>query len=188
MLFKFYFVPQYEDDWYILASKPDDYVFIYYKGNNDAWKGYGGATVYTRTRALDPGLIPELQAAAERAGLDWSKFTLTDNSCPAKPIAKGPLEELESDIEQAERFASEQVEKLEAGVEPKLRSFGRGFTVLEKEVARELRVEEDAVVQELVKEKEAAARLIKRFQMEAGMGKWVQWIPMRIREIIMPIF
>ncbi len=38
----------YTDDWYILASKPDEYVVIYYRGNNDAWKGYGGATVYTR--------------------------------------------------------------------------------------------------------------------------------------------
>ena len=38
----------YTDDWYILAQKPDEYVVIYYRGNNDAWKGYGGATVYTR--------------------------------------------------------------------------------------------------------------------------------------------
>ena len=30
----------YEDDWYIVGSKPDVYQFIYYKGNNDAWKGY----------------------------------------------------------------------------------------------------------------------------------------------------
>ncbi len=80
---------------YILASKPDEYVMIYYigalpflsrpvrvrggrcdsvsrhpsairyrhpsarprpvrclAGNNDAWKGYGGATVYTRHAAL----------------------------------------------------------------------------------------------------------------------------------------
>lgn len=29
----------YEDDWYIVGSKPDVYQFIYYKGNNDAWKG-----------------------------------------------------------------------------------------------------------------------------------------------------
>ena len=41
----------YEDDWYILASKPNEYVVIYYKGGNDAWKGYGGATVYTRCTA-----------------------------------------------------------------------------------------------------------------------------------------
>ena len=38
----------YTDDWYILGWKPDAYAVIYYKGNNDAWKGYGGATVYTR--------------------------------------------------------------------------------------------------------------------------------------------
>lgn len=44
----------YTDDWYILASKPDQYVVIYYKGNNDAWKGYGGATVYTRSALITP--------------------------------------------------------------------------------------------------------------------------------------
>lgn len=38
----------YSDDWYILGSKPDQYVLIYYVGNNDAWSGYGGATVYTK--------------------------------------------------------------------------------------------------------------------------------------------
>ena len=38
----------YEDDWYILGFKPDKYALIYYKGNNDAWQGYGGATVYTK--------------------------------------------------------------------------------------------------------------------------------------------
>ena len=38
----------YQDDWYIIAYKPNEYAFVYYKGNNDAWKGYGGAVVYTR--------------------------------------------------------------------------------------------------------------------------------------------
>ena len=38
----------YEDDWFIVAADPDKYIFVYYKGNNDAWKGYGGSTVYTR--------------------------------------------------------------------------------------------------------------------------------------------
>ena len=121
---------------YVLASKPDEYVFIYYLGNNDAWKGYGGATVYTRcergarqeaaragrragralalplpsladpppppplpppfflpTLPLHPGreaslpeeYIPELQAAAEAAGLNWADFALTDNTCPPHP-------------------------------------------------------------------------------------------------------
>ncbi|KAK9807094.1 hypothetical protein WJX73_004254 [Symbiochloris irregularis] len=38
----------YRDDWYIIASKPDAYLFVVYNGNNDAWKGYGGSTVYTK--------------------------------------------------------------------------------------------------------------------------------------------
>ena len=38
----------YVDDWFIVGSKPDVYQFIVYRGNNDAWKGYFGATVYTR--------------------------------------------------------------------------------------------------------------------------------------------
>lgn len=42
----------YQDDWYIIASKPDSYVVVYYKGTNDAWDGYGGAVVYTRARQL----------------------------------------------------------------------------------------------------------------------------------------
>lgn len=42
----------YEDDWYVLAFKPDKYALIYYKGNNDAWRGYGGATVYTKCATL----------------------------------------------------------------------------------------------------------------------------------------
>ena len=42
----------YTDDWYILGWKPDAYAVIYYKGNNDAWKGYGGATVYTRCQNI----------------------------------------------------------------------------------------------------------------------------------------
>ena len=61
----------YTDDWYILDSKPDKYVVIYYRGNNDAWKGYGGATVYTRCalsipcRARDNASSPALHVEAQ---------------------------------------------------------------------------------------------------------------------------
>jgi VDE lipocalin domain len=58
---------------------------IYYRGNNDAWKGYGGAVVYTRAPKLPQEYIPELKAAAEAAGLDWSKFTTTNNTCGPHP-------------------------------------------------------------------------------------------------------
>ena len=41
---------------YVIAYKPDEYAFIYYRGNNDAWSGYGGATVYTRCAGPCPCL------------------------------------------------------------------------------------------------------------------------------------
>lgn len=38
----------YQDDWFVLGMRPDEYVAVYYRGSNDAWDGYGGAVVYTR--------------------------------------------------------------------------------------------------------------------------------------------
>ena len=42
--------------------------------------------------------IPELREASQRAGLDWDKFQLTDNSCPPHPPRKNPIQELGDDI------------------------------------------------------------------------------------------
>lgn len=80
------------DDWYVIAAKPDVYYFVYYLGNNDAWRGYGGATVYTREPSLPPEIVPELRAAAAAAGLDWDKFQLTDNTCGPHPPRRSALE------------------------------------------------------------------------------------------------
>ena len=55
----------YEDDWYVAAWKPDEYAFIYYKGNNDAWQGYGGATVYTRAKTFPEQYTEDMKAAAK---------------------------------------------------------------------------------------------------------------------------
>merc|ERR1712187_93028 len=71
-----------QDDWYVIAAKPDTYWFVKYCGCSDSWCGYGGAFVYTRTPTLDPELIPELQAAAARAGFDFDDMKVTHNpSC-----------------------------------------------------------------------------------------------------------
>lgn len=80
----------YKDDWYVLDYEPDDFVLVYYMGSNDAWDGYGGAFVYTRSPALRPELVPRLEAAVSRMGLKykWSDFVLTDNTC--KPEAESP--------------------------------------------------------------------------------------------------
>lgn len=81
----------YKDDWYIVDYEYDDnkdgvppFAFVYYRGSNDAWDGYGGAVVYTRDAQLPESLLPRLRTAAKKVGFDFDKeFTLTDNSCPA---------------------------------------------------------------------------------------------------------
>lgn len=77
----------YKDDWYILDYEPDDFMLVYYRGSNDAWDGYGGGVLYTRSPTIRPDLIPRLEAAVDRAKLPykWKDFTPTDNSCPPQP-------------------------------------------------------------------------------------------------------
>jgi len=83
----------YQDDWYIVDYEYDDnadgvppFAFVYYRGSNDAWDGYGGAVVYTRAAAMPESIIPRLRVAAQKVGMDFDKdFALTDNSCPTEP-------------------------------------------------------------------------------------------------------
>lgn len=79
----------YQDDWYIVDFEYDDnptntppFAFVYYRGSNDAWDGYGGAVVYTRDSKLPESLRPRLRAAAKKVGYDFDKdFMATDNTC-----------------------------------------------------------------------------------------------------------
>lgn len=80
----------YKDDWYIVDYEYDDnkdgippFAFVYYRGSNDAWDGYGGVVVYTRESKMPESLLPRLREAAKKVGYDFDKdFALTDNSCP----------------------------------------------------------------------------------------------------------
>lgn len=84
----------YKDDWYILDYENDDFVLVYYKGSNDAWDGYGGAFLYTRSPSVRPELVPRLEAAMERTnGYKWSDFTQTDNTCKAQTESTTVLRE-----------------------------------------------------------------------------------------------
>uniref|UniRef100_A0A7S1UXP5 VDE lipocalin domain-containing protein n=1 Tax=Grammatophora oceanica TaxID=210454 RepID=A0A7S1UXP5_9STRA len=82
----------YQDDWYIVDAAYDKnpegvppFAFVYYRGSNDAWDGYGGAVVYTRAAKLPTSLIPRLRTAAAKVGMDFDKdFALTDNTCPVQ--------------------------------------------------------------------------------------------------------
>lgn len=79
----------YEDDWYVIDYAEDNnkegvppFAFIYYRGANDAWIGYGGAVIYTRDSQLPPEIIPRLREAAKKVNFDFDKdFTVTDNTC-----------------------------------------------------------------------------------------------------------
>ncbi|KAK8928364.1 hypothetical protein KSP39_PZI017925 [Platanthera zijinensis] len=107
----------YQDDWYILSSKvenkPDDYIFVYYRGRNDAWDGYGGAVVYTRAATLPETIVPELENAAKSVGKDFSNFITTDNTCGPEP----PLvERLEKTVEEGEKSIIREVEEIEGEV------------------------------------------------------------------------
>ncbi|KAL3802298.1 hypothetical protein ACHAWO_002146 [Cyclotella atomus] len=85
----------YKDDWYIVDYAADDnkegtppFAFVYYRGENDAWVGYGGVVVYTRDAKLPESLLPRLREAAKKVNFDFDKdFTITDNSC--KALEKG---------------------------------------------------------------------------------------------------
>jgi violaxanthin de-epoxidase len=80
----------YKDDWYILDYAVDDnpegvppFSFVYYRGSNDAWDGYGGAFVYTRESKLPESLLPRLREASKKVNYDFDKdFVITDNTCP----------------------------------------------------------------------------------------------------------
>lgn len=47
-----------------------------------------------RERSLPLEYIPELEAAATKAGLKWTDFQMTDNTCKPHPPAKSILEKV----------------------------------------------------------------------------------------------
>uniref|UniRef100_A0A0A9CZV7 VDE lipocalin domain-containing protein n=1 Tax=Arundo donax TaxID=35708 RepID=A0A0A9CZV7_ARUDO len=107
----------YQDDWYIISSKvenkEDDYIFVYYRGRNDAWDGYGGAVVYTRSKTVPETIVPELERAAKSVGRDFSTFIRTDNTCGPEP----PLvERIEKTVEEGEKTIVREVQEIEGEV------------------------------------------------------------------------
>lgn len=145
---------------YILSSKienkQDDYIFVYYRGRNDAWDGYGGAVVYTRSAVLPESIVPELERAAKSIGRDFNEFIKTDNTCGPEPTI---AQRLEKTVEEGEKTIIKEVEQIEGEVEKvgktEMTLFERlveGFKVLqedEENFIRELGKEEMDVLSEL---------------------------------------
>ncbi|VVA13050.1 PREDICTED: violaxanthin [Prunus dulcis] len=155
----------YQDDWYILSSKmenkPDDYIFVYYRGRNDAWDGYGGAVIYTRSSVLPASIVPDLEKAAASVGRDFSKFIRTDNTCGPEP----PLvERLEKTLEEGEKNIIEEVKQLEGEVEKVEQT---ELTLLQKlaEGFNELKQDEENFLRGLSKEE---MDILSELKMEAG--------------------
>jgi violaxanthin de-epoxidase len=82
----------YTDDWWVVDYEYDNndkkvppFAFVYYRGSNDAWDGYGGVVVYTRDSKLPESIKPRLRAAAAKVNMDYDKdFSATDNTCPTQ--------------------------------------------------------------------------------------------------------
>ncbi|KAL5216939.1 hypothetical protein ABZP36_008340 [Zizania latifolia] len=108
----------YQDDWYIISfkveNKEDDYIFVYYRGRNDAWDRYGGVVLYTRSKVVPGTIALELERAAKNVGRDFSTFIRTDNTCGPEP----PLvERIEKTVEEGEKTIIREVQEIEVEVE-----------------------------------------------------------------------
>ncbi|XP_023741283.1 violaxanthin de-epoxidase, chloroplastic [Lactuca sativa] len=158
----------YQDDWYILSSqienKPDDYIFVYYRGRNDAWDGYGGSVIYTRSPTLPESIIPNLQKAAKSVGRDFNNFITTDNSCGPEP----PLvERLEKTAEEGEKLLIKEAVEIEEEVEKEVEKVrDTEMTLFQRllEGFKELQQDEENFVRELSKEEK---EILNELQMEA---------------------
>ena len=111
----------YQDDW--IVPKDGFYVdeekgvaFVYYRGTNDAWDGYGGAVVYATDPILRPEFIPRMKAAAEKVNVDWNKMVITNNSCKAPEEVKvtniADLDTLGDDVKAVGKVVERDVENI----------------------------------------------------------------------------
>ena len=137
----------YQDDWYVPGFKRGEYVFVYYRGTNDAWDGYGGAVVYSTSPSLKQEYVPELEALARKVGVKFSDFVVTDNSCKPAPELRlskiADLDTLGDDVLVAERELGRDVRKASGIV-------GKEARVVAKEVGKDARAVERAVERDIV--------------------------------------
>ena len=132
----------YEDDWYIIAQREGEYVAVYYRGNNDAWDGYGGAVVYSKNPVLDKKWFPELDAAFQKVGHSWSEFTLTDNTCKPRETK---LKEFEEDFVFVETRVAGSITS-----NPIIQEIERELIAVEKEIEKDIIAVEKEVVKDVV--------------------------------------
>ena len=148
----------YQDDWYILAAKQNEYAVVYYRGSNDAWDGYGGAVVYTREPAFPKKYTKEVDDSLQKVGLAFKDFTLNDNSCRA---GETKLDEIKQDLVFVESKVATGLVSSEKGF---LKELGKDVKLLESEVE----MIEGAVGREVV---EIETEIVKEEQAVVGFVK-----------------
>lgn len=154
----------YEDDWYILASKKDAYVAVYYKGKNDAWDGYGGAVIYTRDPKFPTRYQGEIAEALKGAGVDWKDMTLTDNACKAQPPPPPSL-----------------TQELAANAVAVEGEIVKDITAVEGELARDLTAAESILAEDaLILEDEALAAARALAARTSDLGRAAARVPGRV--------
>ncbi|KAK8689783.1 hypothetical protein V6N13_088494 [Hibiscus sabdariffa] len=154
---------------YIISSKienkPYDYVFVYYRGRNDAWDRYGSVVVYTRNVVLPETIVPELERATQKVGRNFNKFIKTDNTYGPEP----PLvERLEKKVEEGEQTLIREVEEIEGEVEKEVEKVGKTkHTLFQRlfEGFKELQRDKENFLKGLSKEE---IELLNELKMEAS--------------------
>jgi len=178
----------YQDDWFVLdhgnEENPDlGFVLIYYRGRNDAWAGYGGGTLYTRSPKVTPEILEKVCEATAKANVPFYKYwKITDNTCPTvtdpikmrsqyleKLLEQGELSVEEqltyiarsaySEVDKDERYVLDGARRIERMTEDFVRNEVEAIASVEKEVEKELGV----VEKELEKEEVALETPIKQF-------------------------
>jgi len=155
---------KYQDTWYILAAKPEQYAVVYYRGSNDAWDGYGGAVIYTRDEKFPKRFTNEIDEALQTVGLRFKDFETTDNSCRA---AETRLEEVKADFVFVQSKVSggfgdtttgvlteitKDIQLLETEVEMIAGAVGREVVAIEKSIETEIIKDFKLVEDELIKD------------------------------------
>ena len=162
----------YQDDWYVLdydggkgdKDSKDAFVLVYYRGRNDAWDGYGGAVLYTRTPYASKAVNERCAEACKKAGIDFAAFRVPDNSCSAESASERLLlrekyaskvllvgeQALQEEATQVRRAAVSTIAKDAKGAEKaalKLEKLVEGF---EAEAARDVLRVEAAIERDIV--------------------------------------
>jgi len=152
----------YEDDWYILGEEPGKWLLIYYRGNNDAWDGYGGATVYSTSPVLEKKYYADIDAKLQKIGRRFSDFTLTDNTCKPR---ESKLEEFEQDLVFVETRTVQGIVSTEKAIEKEL---VKDVVAVEKELEKDIVAVEREVVKDVTAVEQEVEKDVKAL---FGFGK-----------------